>query len=168
MSDSIWYYARGESEQGPISSAQIKALAATGALRRDDLVWKEGMENWLPASDVDELFPNGKKKAKESPKEDGAKTKEDDKPAPRPTAARPTLPPDVDMTQLIRSVGRGLVVFGVLIVLMSRGCDSLGVRKVARLQALAEIGVAASSGDNPGLSISKEPGIATRVYLRTN
>ncbi|MCA9120027.1 MAG: DUF4339 domain-containing protein [Planctomycetaceae bacterium] len=139
MSDSIWYYARGESEQGPISSAQIKALAATGALRRDDLVWKEGMENWLPASDVDELFPNGKKKAKESPKEDGAKTKEDDKPAPRPTAARPTLPPDVDMTQLIRSVGRGLVVFGVLIVLMSRGCDSLGVRKVARLQALAEI-----------------------------
>ncbi len=42
------------------------------------------------------------------------------------------------MTQLIRSVGRGLVVFGVLVVLMSRGCDSLGERKIARLHALAD------------------------------
>ncbi|MCA9143425.1 MAG: DUF4339 domain-containing protein [Planctomycetaceae bacterium] len=140
MSDPIWYYARGESEQGPISSAQIKALAATGALRRDDLVWKEGMENWLPASDVDELFPNGKKKAKDSPKEKEAtaSTKENGKPTPRPVS-RPSLPPDLDMAQVLRSVGRGLVVLGVLIVLMSRGCDSLGVRKVARLEALAEI-----------------------------
>ena len=139
MSDPIWYYARGESEQGPISSAQIKALAATGALRRDDLVWKEGMDNWLPASDVDELFPNSKKKTKETTKEDSKSTKENGKPTPRPAVGPPTLPPDLDMQQLIRSVGRGLVVFGVLIVLMSRGCDSLGVRKVARLQALSEI-----------------------------
>jgi hypothetical protein len=139
MSDSIWYYARGESEQGPISSAQIKALAATGALRRDDLVWKEGMENWLPASDVDELFPNHKKKTKETTKEATSSTKENGQPTPKPTASRPSLPPDVDVAEVIRSVGRGLVVFGVLIVLMSRGCDSLGVRKVARLEALAEI-----------------------------
>lgn len=144
MADSIWYYARGESEQGPISSAQIKALAATGALRRDDLVWKEGMENWLPASDVDELFPQNKKKGKESetktaPTPKGNKEdKENGAPTPRRAEARPSLPPDLDMTQVIRSVGRGLVVLGVLIVLMSRGCDSLGVRKVARSQALAE------------------------------
>ena len=139
MSDPIWYYARGESEQGPISSAQIKALAATGALRRDDLVWKEGMENWLPASDVDELFPNGKKKTKDAAKEPAPNAKESSKPAARPTVSRPVLPADLDMIQLIRSAGRGFVVLGVLIVLMSRGCDSLGVRKVARLQALAEI-----------------------------
>lgn len=139
MSDPIWYYARGESEQGPISSAQIKALAATGALRRDDLVWKEGMENWLPANEVDELFPNGKKKTKEAAKEVASGTKENSKPTPRPTISRPASHPDLDMTQVICSVGRGLVVLGVVIVLMSRGCDSLGVRKVARLQALAEI-----------------------------
>ena len=75
MSESIWYYARGESEQGPISSAQIKALAATGALRRDDLVWKEGMQNWLPASDVDELFPSNKKKGGEPEKKAAPATK---------------------------------------------------------------------------------------------
>ena len=84
MSDPIWYYARGESEQGPISSAQIKALAATGALRRDDLVWKEGMENWLPASDIDELFPNGSKKGKEPEKKPASSTKENGKPKPKP------------------------------------------------------------------------------------
>ncbi|MDA1049694.1 MAG: DUF4339 domain-containing protein [Planctomycetota bacterium] len=139
MSDSIWYYARGESEQGPISSAQIKALAATGALRRDDLVWKEGMENWLPASDVDELFPQNKKKGQEPEKKTAPATKDNGTPTPKPASARPSLPPDLDVPQLIRSVGRGLVVLGVLIVLMSRGCDSLGVRKAARLQALAEI-----------------------------
>ena len=139
MSETIWYYARGESEQGPISSAQIKALAATGALRRDDLVWKEGMENWLPASDVDELFPQNKKKGIEPEKKAAPATKDNGTPTPKPASTRPSLPPDLDMTQLIRSVGRGLVVLGVLIVFMSRGCDSLGVRKVARLQALAEI-----------------------------
>jgi hypothetical protein len=138
MSDSIWYYARGESEQGPISSAQIKALAATGALRRDDLVWKEGMENWLPASDVDELFPNNKKKGTEPDKKAAPAAKENGTPKPKPIGTRPALQPDMDVIQLIRSVGRGLVVFGVLVVLMSRGCDSLGVRKVARLHALAE------------------------------
>ncbi len=138
MSDTIWYYARGESEQGPISSAQIKALAATGALRKNDLVWKEGMDNWLPASDVDELFPNAKKKAKDSDKKLPTNGKETEAEKPRPKAARPALPADVDVAQVIRSVGRALVVLGVLIVLMSRGCDSLGVRKVARLQAIAE------------------------------
>ncbi len=138
MTESIWYYARGESEQGPISTAQIKALAATGALRRDDLVWKEGMENWIPASDVDELFPLNKKKGKEPEQKPAPIAKDNGTPKPKPIGTRPSLPPDLDVTQLIRSVGRGLVVFGVLVVLMSRGCDSLGERKVARLHALAD------------------------------
>lgn len=140
MSDTIWYYARGESEQGPISSAQIKALAATGALRKSDLVWKEGMENWLPASEVDELFPGGKAKSKpkDSEKKTATNGKDSGEKKPRPKAARPSMPSDVDIAQVIRSVGRALVVLGVLVVLMSRGCDSLGVRKVARLQSIAE------------------------------
>ena len=55
MSESIWYYARGESEQGPISTAQIKALAATGALRRDDLV-SLGKHRLKGVKDDPELF----------------------------------------------------------------------------------------------------------------
>jgi GYF domain 2 len=138
MSDPIWYYARGESEQGPISTAQIKALAATGSLHRDDLVWKEGMENWLPASEVDELFSSSKKNGKNSETKEEPTLKSTGATKPRPAIVRPVSTHEVELSQVICSVGRALVVLGVLIVLMSRGCDSLGVRKVARLQALAE------------------------------
>ncbi len=137
MSDSIWYYARGEAEQGPISTSQIKALAAAGALRRDDLVWKEGMENWLPASDVEELFP-GKRKSGELSRKPDATPKQNGSSTTKPTPTRPSSTLDLDVASLIYSVGRTLVVLGVLIVLMSRGCDSLGGRKVVRLQAIAE------------------------------
>lgn len=134
MSDPVWYYARGESEQGPISTAQIKALAAAGALKRDDLVWKEGMPNWLPASDVEDLFPGGnsKKDSKDRPASVPQST---------PRASRRTrnrfLVEEADVKHLVRTVGRGLIVFGVLVVLMSRGCDSLASRKVARLKAIS-------------------------------
>lgn len=142
MSDPIWYYARGDSEQGPISTAQIKALAAAGALRREDLVWKEGMENWLPARDVDELFPTKKKEPSSGKKEPTFRTEDGDNstsPQPaRPSSPRPHAAVELDVPQMTRWVGRALVILGMLIVLMSRGCDSLGLRRVARLQAIAD------------------------------
>jgi hypothetical protein len=135
MSDPVWYYARGESEQGPISTAQIKALAATGALKRDDLVWKEGMANWLPASEVKELYPAAEPK-KNSP-EKAAASPETATPAAAPRTRQRFLVEEADLKHHVGNLGRGLVVFGVLMVLMARGCDSLGQRKVARLQAIS-------------------------------
>jgi len=44
-----WYYAQGDRKVGPISEAELKALAATGKLSADDLVWKDGMADWQPA-----------------------------------------------------------------------------------------------------------------------
>lgn len=136
MSDPVWYYARGESEQGPISTAQIKALAAAGALKRDDLVWKEGMENWLPASDVSELFPGDPKK-KDSKEKAAPAPSPDPRVLPRRKRQR-FLVEERDLMRHVRTTGRGLIVFGVLVVLMARGCDSLGTRKVARLKAISE------------------------------
>src|SRR5262245_10616945 len=57
MADPVWYYARGEVERGPFTLTQIKALANASKLRPDDLVWKEGMDNWTAAKEVAELFP---------------------------------------------------------------------------------------------------------------
>ena len=65
MSDPVWYYARGETRKGALSTGQMKALAAAGKIRPDDLVWKEGMENWLPAGEIPELFPPEASKVKE-------------------------------------------------------------------------------------------------------
>ncbi len=52
-----WYYAKGEERQGPVTSAELKTLAESGTLTPDDLIWKEGMEDWRPASELKGLFP---------------------------------------------------------------------------------------------------------------
>ncbi|NLF09901.1 MAG: DUF4339 domain-containing protein [Pirellulaceae bacterium] len=51
-----WYYARDNQQQGPVSSAELKQLAAGGGLRPDDLVWREGMTEWAAARNVRGLF----------------------------------------------------------------------------------------------------------------
>lgn len=54
---SEWYYSHGGQRHGPVSSDQLKELVAAGKLRADDLVWKEGMDNWTPAGKIKKLFP---------------------------------------------------------------------------------------------------------------
>jgi len=51
-----WYYARGNKQQGPVSSAQLKQLAQRGDLSPEDLVWREGMGEWIAAAKVKGLF----------------------------------------------------------------------------------------------------------------
>lgn len=47
-----WYYlAQGESH-GPITAARLRQLVATGEVPADTLVWREGMVDWLSASDL--------------------------------------------------------------------------------------------------------------------
>jgi hypothetical protein len=48
-----WYLARGGQERvGPLTSQQLKQMAANGQVSGNDLVWKEGMPNWVPASQI--------------------------------------------------------------------------------------------------------------------
>lgn len=55
-SDKIWWYAKGNKRHGPLTAAELKAMAANGQLAATDRVWKEGLENWVPASSVQRLF----------------------------------------------------------------------------------------------------------------
>ena len=41
------YYTSGGKQYGPVSSETLKALVANGQVRADDLVWKEGMLQWV-------------------------------------------------------------------------------------------------------------------------
>ncbi len=52
-----WYYVRGGQETGPITSQELRDLAAAGTLRSADLVWAEGMPEWREAGSVVGLFP---------------------------------------------------------------------------------------------------------------
>ena len=51
-----WYYSQGDEQLGPVTPAQLKQLAGAGTLAATDLVWKDGMGDWVPASQVDGLF----------------------------------------------------------------------------------------------------------------
>ena len=46
---SRWYYAKGGETLGPMAEPAMLEMAQTGYLKRSDLVWKSGLQNWLPA-----------------------------------------------------------------------------------------------------------------------
>ena len=54
-----WYYAKGDKQIGPVSASDLKALAHSGGLAPTDVVWKEGMDGWVPARQIKGLFPGG-------------------------------------------------------------------------------------------------------------
>jgi hypothetical protein len=58
MAITEWHYTiDGQPAAVPVSAAQLKQLAASGQLKPTDLVWQEGMVEWMPAGSVKGLFP---------------------------------------------------------------------------------------------------------------
>lgn len=45
-----WYYMKAGKRFGPVPSQQLKQLVVDGNLQPSDLIWKEGMKDWWPAS----------------------------------------------------------------------------------------------------------------------
>jgi len=57
QSEKIWWYARGDKQFGPCSAIELKAIAKSGEIVSTDLVWKEGLSEWKPASSIKGLIP---------------------------------------------------------------------------------------------------------------
>jgi hypothetical protein len=51
-----WYYTIQGQQMGPVSTAELRQLAAQQRLQPTDLVWKEGMPKWVPAANTQGLF----------------------------------------------------------------------------------------------------------------
>lgn len=51
-----WWYVKEGQRIGPLTASELKSLAADGQLSASDMVWKEGLVNWLPASSVKGLI----------------------------------------------------------------------------------------------------------------
>ncbi|NJK90533.1 MAG: DUF4339 domain-containing protein [Blastochloris sp.] len=47
-----WYYAQNGERKGPLDKATVLNLYQNGQIRADDLVWEEGMSDWVKASTV--------------------------------------------------------------------------------------------------------------------
>lgn len=54
--NSEWFYNRWDRSYGPVSHEDLQRLVRTGFVNRETLVWTEGWERWLPASNVPGLF----------------------------------------------------------------------------------------------------------------
>jgi hypothetical protein len=53
--DTEWYYAHDRTQYGPVRLARLQRMADAGEIGPATLVWREGFEQWVPASHVDEL-----------------------------------------------------------------------------------------------------------------
>ncbi len=52
-----WYVGRDGQKSGPYSPDQMRQMAASGQLQPADVVWKKGMADWVPATQVPGLLP---------------------------------------------------------------------------------------------------------------
>jgi hypothetical protein len=55
----VWYYAQNGEQTGPVSAEHLQQLARSGRIRAADLVWREGLPQWIQASTVNGLFAPG-------------------------------------------------------------------------------------------------------------
>ncbi len=52
-----WYFHKDGEQTGPFTMAQLQEKVNSGSIQAKDLVWKEGMEEWVSAETVPGLFP---------------------------------------------------------------------------------------------------------------
>lgn len=50
-----WYYALSGAQQGPVDLATMQQYVASGTIQPSDVVFREGMTDWMPAQSVPEL-----------------------------------------------------------------------------------------------------------------
>lgn len=52
-----WHYAVGGQQKGPINRNQLASLGQNGTVSPGDLVWREGMEAWVRADQIEGIIP---------------------------------------------------------------------------------------------------------------
>ncbi len=160
MADAIWYFAIDEEERGPVTEAQLRTLIGTGNLSRNDLVWKEGLNDWLPAGQVPGLFDKdlGSRSADAViPGPAEKRPAQATTPAAKPAAVAPatfatsaapaqheshhafTFSKPLQLFQHVNFLGQPLLLTGFMLVLLSRGCDAVATHYAERLQAKAVV-----------------------------
>lgn len=50
-----WHYMKNGAQAGPVTTDELKALIASGAIKADTLVWREGLATWVAANTQSEF-----------------------------------------------------------------------------------------------------------------
>jgi uncharacterized RDD family membrane protein YckC len=53
-----WYYAEAGEQRGPTSLVELQEMARAGSLTRSQVVWREGLLEWVAAEKVPAIFAN--------------------------------------------------------------------------------------------------------------
>jgi hypothetical protein len=89
-----WFYTDQGQRRGPVTWQQLQQLATGGQLKPNDLVWKNGMPQWSPASSQAGLFgaPTAPAPAAAAPPAPASAPSRPAAPAPAPAAPAPAPP----------------------------------------------------------------------------
>ena len=52
-----WYYAAGDKQQGPVDEETFRRLVSEKVVKPQTLVWRKGIPDWIPYSEVGEAKP---------------------------------------------------------------------------------------------------------------
>lgn len=108
-----WFYAASGGQAGPVDAAELRRLADEGALQPTDLVWREGMPEWVPANKVKGLFPAADNLSPTTPADPGkapAAAPAGEWPAPGPEQSPPAAGYDPSPAAVIPYQGGGVPV----------------------------------------------------------
>ncbi len=50
-----WYFSKNGIQQGPVQKQELQAKLSSGEIAWADLVWRDGMSDWTPAAQVEDL-----------------------------------------------------------------------------------------------------------------
>jgi hypothetical protein len=57
MSGAIWYFAKNNEQQGPVTEEELRQQFQSQGLPSETLVWCQGMANWTAAKDLSQFTP---------------------------------------------------------------------------------------------------------------
>ncbi|GEM_PF-4769329 len=121
-----WYYTTNNQQMGPVSWDELRQLASTGLLHPNDMVWKEGMVDWLKANKTDGLFSERSAPRRDDPDDRPRRRREradddyDDRPRRRRRSSE-GMPLGAKVAIIGGSIAVGLLVLVVVILLLVRG-----------------------------------------------
>ena len=50
-----WFYTSNGNQSGPVTQQELASKVQSGEIKSSDLIWKEGMADWLPLNQVPEF-----------------------------------------------------------------------------------------------------------------
>src|SRR4051812_42870290 len=133
-----WYYTTNKQQMGPVSWEELRQLAGNGLLKPTDLVWTEGMAEWVRASTQNGLFAEAGVTAKPGKRAAAALATEEEPPRRRRRTRRDEDDEDDDEDDdrprkrkkaaskgMATGLKIGLIVGGAVFLLGALGCGGI-------------------------------------------